>query len=97
MKVTANVILRNPKTGAVTVVNAGEEAPGWAESQIGDHLKGEGSTSKDEATGHAALKVSELREEIERRNEGREEVDWIPSDGNKADLVAALEADDGNN
>lgn len=41
MKVTANVILRDPKTGAVTVINAGEEVPDWAEPRIGDHLKGD--------------------------------------------------------
>lgn len=51
----------------------------------------------DEApdTAYAGQKVAELKAEIERRNEGRDEADLIPSDGKKADLVAALEADDG--
>lgn len=40
------------------------------------------------------LKVAELDEEIAKRNEGRAEEDLIPDDGNKADKVAALEADD---
>jgi hypothetical protein len=44
--------------------------------------------------GYAAMKVADLRAEIERRNEGREEADRLPSDGRKADLIAALEADD---
>lgn len=48
--------------------------------------------SEDE--GYAALKVDELKAEIERRNERRDEADQIASTGNKSDLVAALEADD---
>lgn len=52
------------------------------------------AASSDEETGYAALKVDELKAEIGRRNEGREEADLIPSDGKKADLIAALEADD---
>lgn len=35
-----------------------------------------------------------LREEIVRRNEGREEADQLSLDGNKAQLIATLEADD---
>lgn len=43
----------------------------------------------------ADLKVDELRAEVERRNEGRDEADQIVPEGTKkADLVAALEADD---
>lgn len=39
MRVIKNVILRNPKTGAVTVVNAGDDVPEWAESMLGQHVK----------------------------------------------------------
>ncbi|AYF29305.1 hypothetical protein CSH63_17905 [Micromonospora tulbaghiae] len=46
------------------------------------------------ASGYAAMKVPELKAEIERRNTDRAEADRIPGDGNKPDLVAALEADD---
>lgn len=45
---------------------------------------------------YSSMTVSDLRAEIDRRNEGRAEEDLIPADGLKADLVAALEADDGN-
>ena len=38
--------------------------------------------------------LPELRALIGERNEGRDEGDLIPDDGVKADLVAALEADD---
>ena len=41
-----------------------------------------------------AMRVSDLKAEIDKRNEGREEADLIPADGKKADLIAALEADD---
>ena len=40
------------------------------------------------------MKVADLRALIADRNEGRDESDLIPDDGNKADLIAALEADD---
>jgi len=43
---------------------------------------------------YTGQKVDDLKAEIDRRNEGREEADLIPSDGKKADLIAALEADD---
>ena len=42
---------------------------------------------------YSGQKVDDLKAEIERRNEGREEADLIPGDGKKADLIAALEAD----
>ena len=44
--------------------------------------------------GYAAMKVADLKAEIGRRNEGRDDADRLPDDGRKADLVAVLEADD---
>lgn len=44
--------------------------------------------------GYAALKLPELRAEIDKRNEGRADEDKVSAAGNKPDLVAALEADD---
>jgi hypothetical protein len=46
------------------------------------------------ADGYDGMKVADLQAEIDKRNEGREEADLIPSDGKKADLIAALSADD---
>jgi len=45
---------------------------------------------------YGSMKKAELEAEVARRNEGREEVDHIQVGGNgtKADLVAALVADD---
>jgi len=37
---------------------------------------------------------AELLEEIARRNQGRDEADQIPTQGNKPDLIKAIEADD---
>lgn len=56
----------------------------------------EASASDDaDTTDYASLKVDELNDLIDTRNETRDEDDWIIPDGaKKADLVAALEADD---
>ena len=40
-----------------------------------------------------AMRVSDLKAEIDKRNKGRDEANRIAADGKKADLVAALEAD----
>jgi hypothetical protein len=40
------------------------------------------------------MTVPDLKDEIARRNEGRDEAHQIPAAGNKPDLVAALVADD---
>jgi hypothetical protein len=47
-----------------------------------------------EPEGYAALKVADLKAEIQRRNEGRDDADLIPTKGKQAELVAYLEADD---
>lgn len=49
---------------------------------------------KATAEGYGSQKVAELKAEIARRNEGRDEADHLDGSGNKADLVALLEADD---
>lgn len=49
----------------------------------------------DEPVGYDAQKVADLEAEIANRNEGRDEADQIvPAGTKKADLIAALEADD---
>lgn len=37
---------------------------------------------------------ADLLDEIARRNQGRDEADQIPTQGNKPDLIKAIEADD---
>jgi hypothetical protein len=48
----------------------------------------------DPADIYEAATVAELKDEIADRNKTRAEDNQIPSTGNKADLVAALVADD---
>jgi hypothetical protein len=78
--------LRNAKTGVIVNVDHDTAVQlttdGWVDA------------SSPTAGGYASMKVADLKAEIERRNEGREEPDRLPGDGKKADLVAALEADD---
>lgn len=37
-KVTGNVALRDPATGAIVVLNTGDEVPDWADGLVGPHL-----------------------------------------------------------
>lgn len=54
------------------------------------------TVSEDEEKSLDDLSKSELQEEIDRRNNGRDEADQIKPDGkNKPDLLKALQADDG--
>lgn len=46
------------------------------------------------STGYSAQRVGDLKAEIERRNADRDPESQLSSEGNKADLVAVLEADD---
>jgi hypothetical protein len=56
----------------------------------GFHALGAPSSSSP----YSSMKVDELKAEIESRNEGRDYADLLSLDGKKADLVAALDADD---
>lgn len=50
-----------------------------------------------ESEGYDALTIPALRDEISRRNEGRDEAGQVALKGaNKPDLIKALEADDRN-
>lgn len=49
---------------------------------------------EDEEVAYTSLKKDELLAEVAERNEGREEALQLPTAGTKADLIAALEADD---
>lgn len=61
----------------------------------GARLRASGFVQEQEAPDdYESMKVSDLKAEIDRRNEGRAEEDQIPVTGNKADLVDALTADD---
>ena len=53
-----------------------------------------GDLDAQEPSKYEGLKVAELKAEIARRNEGRDEDSRVPSEGAKPDLVKALDADD---
>ena len=40
-RLIANTLVRKPDTGEVVVLNAGEDVPKWAVSQVGGHLTGD--------------------------------------------------------
>ena len=52
------------------------------------------SGGQDEVKSYGAMKVAELKAYIEARNADRADEDKIPAEGTKAELAAALEADD---
>ena len=90
--------------GRHVVIAAGDEVPAWASKQIvnpkawgGDPPEPEKTDADGEpaAEGYESKTVAELRAEIKARNEGRDDESRVSGDGNKADLIAALEADDG--
>lgn len=82
-----NIAVRNPETYDAVVLLAGEEVPEWATDLVHpDDMESGG--------GYDSLKVDELKALILTRNEGRDDADKLPVDGKKADLVAALTADD---
>jgi len=60
----------------------------------GDPLPGLVAGQEPEPTGYEAATVADLKAEITRRNADRDEADQVSPQGNKPDLIAALEADD---
>ncbi|MEU7609546.1 hypothetical protein [Micromonospora sp. NPDC049204] len=58
----------------------------WLPSAEGD--------SAPAAEGYEAMKVPDLRAEIDRRNADRDEANRVSAKGQKPDLIAALKADD---
>lgn len=87
--------LRHATTGAV--VDVSEETAGLLGSEWAavDPSKSEDA----KGSGYRALTKADLKAAIEARNDGRDPdgSNYLPTDGNKADLVAILEADDAAN
>lgn len=68
---------------------------GWLDHPVlGRDFQTAPPVTEESADGYEAHTVAELRMEIDRRNDSRDEADRIPVSGLKADLIAALEADD---
>ena len=91
--------------GRHVVIAAGDDVPAWASKQIVNPKAWDGDDAPEAKTidagedpaseGYESKTVAELRAEIKARNEGRDDESRVSGDGNKADLIAALEADDG--
>lgn len=79
--------------GKSHVFGPSDDVPAWAAKVIDNESVWAEKPATD-MEGYSSLKLDELRAEIAKRNEGRNEADLIPPAGTKADLVAALEADD---
>lgn len=90
------VVTAYDEGGVLVVLAAGDEVPDGV--QVGDHVLADGaskSPAKADADGpYAGLKAAELKAEIAKRNDGREDAAKIPAKGAIPVLVAALEADD---
>ena len=89
------LVVRHPETHAAVALLVGEKVPGWAKDLVepGD-LEGAPEPAEDQPAGYSALKVDDLKAEIEKRNAGREDDAKLSAEGLKADLVAVLVADD---
>lgn len=81
----ADVKLVRGTIGGVTVQTS---------ERIAERLGGRFEPAGPAAEGYEAMKVADLKAEIERRNEGRDEAGRVSAEGRKPDLVAALKADD---
>ena len=104
-RAAASVRVISPE-GAHVVLSPGDEVPDWAAEQItnpdavDDDAPAPEASDTEPADGpvspanYESLTVVELRARIKARNEGRDDASRVPGDGNKADLIAALEADD---
>lgn len=92
-KLKDNTIV-NDENGQPRSLLAGVEVPAWAKDQIGDHLLEGGDDA--EPTAYRGQKLADLKAEIVRRNEGRDEDAKINPEGRASieSYAAALEADD---
>lgn len=85
-------MLRDAKLAGHTVILHGEESP-----EDGDEPESDDQNEEDgeEEIDYNDLKVDELNAEIDARNEEKDEDEQIvPESSKKADLIAALVADD---
>lgn len=88
------VVRRNPDTLESVALLAGQPVPEWAEDLVhsDDYEPGTGT---DNGTGSdSGPTVEDLKAEIDKRNEGRDDDKKLSKSGKKAELLAALAADD---
>jgi hypothetical protein len=95
--VTGPLVVAKRQDGSDVYLYEGAEFPdGLKSGELARFVElGFVSVSVSDGGSYGSLKVDELKAEITKRNEGREEADMLSLEGKKADLVATLEADDG--
>ena len=90
--------------GRHIVIAAGDDVPAWASKQIvnpkawdGDAPEAKKTDADGEpaAEGYESKTVAALVAGLDLGAQGRDDESRVSGDGNKADLIAALEADDG--
>lgn len=98
----STVVVRHPETLEAHALLEGSEVPDWATDLVHPDNLGDGGSDSDK--GYDGQKTDELQAEVDKRNADREDDDLIEVTGTgkdgrvlKADLVAALEADDAEN
>lgn len=97
--VTAPLVIAKLEDGSDVYLYEGAQIPGGLLEGEEKRLIAAGLVAEDvePETGYASQSKAQLEAEIEARNAERAEEDKIVAEGkgNKPDLVAALEADDG--
>lgn len=90
------MVVRNPDTLEATALLAGEPVPDWVTDDLVHPDNFESASAAKESTGYGSQKAGDLQDEADKRGLT---VDGTGKDGAvvKADLVAALEADDAAN
>lgn len=71
-----------------------EPEPAITRAEEEQDVDAEQTPEQTDPSAYEAMTVAELKAEIAFRNEGRTDADRLSTDGVKADLVAALVADD---
>lgn len=61
-RLLGNTVLRDPSTGDLVSVAAGEDVPGWAEGLVGAHLLDTPTESEKAAEPDESWTVSDLRD-----------------------------------
>ena len=60
---TQNTLVRKPDTGEVVALNAGEDVPEWAVSQVGSHLTSDEGDDSGGEDGYESMTVADLRQQ----------------------------------
>ena len=94
-KLTENTVVTD-ENGQPRSLLAGEDVPAWAKSQVGSHLVDGQDDDEDGPAPYRERKMADLKAEIDRRNEDREDDAKIDPEGRASidSYAAALEADD---